>query len=157
MACQFTKSCRGCPAASYFSCFAKQSNQKKATPSPPPLRGSLRCSSNRAAAELALCAQTVLADFPRLACATRRWKRGISNAGFASIRLALCARSWFFKSRLWRFDLADKLGRRRALFELRSRPRFVRPARASCAYDLSFALADRKSESPCGTAAQFTC
>jgi len=54
----------GSPAAGYFSCFAKKSNQKKAIPNPPPLRGSLRCSAGQAAAELALRAQTVLADIP---------------------------------------------------------------------------------------------
>ena len=54
----------GSPAAGYFSYFAKKSNQKKAIPNSPPLRGSLRCSANQAAAELALRAQTVLADTP---------------------------------------------------------------------------------------------
>ncbi len=42
----------GSPAASHFSCFAKKSNQKKAAPSSPPLRGSLRYSRLKAAAEL---------------------------------------------------------------------------------------------------------
>ena len=44
----------GSPAAGYFSCFAKKSNQKKATPGSPVLRTPLRCSPRRAAAELAL-------------------------------------------------------------------------------------------------------
>ena len=48
----------------------------KRRPIPPPLRGSLRCSPSRAAAELGLWPQTVLADYPRLGCATRRRKRG---------------------------------------------------------------------------------
>ena len=42
----------GSPAASHFLCFAKESNQRKATPGSSPLRGSLRCSQTRAAAEL---------------------------------------------------------------------------------------------------------
>jgi len=41
--------------------------------------GSLRCSPSRAAAELALCAQTVLAEIPRLSCATRRQNKGVLN------------------------------------------------------------------------------
>ena len=43
----------GSPAASYFSCSAKKSNQKKAGPGSPALRASLRCSLHRAAAQLA--------------------------------------------------------------------------------------------------------
>jgi hypothetical protein len=54
----------GSPAASHLSCFAKISNQKKAIPNPPPLRGSLWYSSSQAAAELALRAQTVFAEIP---------------------------------------------------------------------------------------------
>ena len=70
----------GSPAAGYFSCFAKKSNQKKATPGSPVLRTSLRCSPCRAAAQLALAncarAQTVLADFSRPSCAARRLSGG---------------------------------------------------------------------------------
>jgi len=51
----------GSPAASHFSCFAKKSNQKKANPGLPPLRGSLEKPQTGGAAELALRAQTVLA------------------------------------------------------------------------------------------------
>jgi len=56
----------GSPAAGYFSCFAKKSNQKKAIPGLPPLRGSLDFSITSGAAELARSAarpraQTVLA------------------------------------------------------------------------------------------------
>ena len=40
----------GSPAADYFSCSAKKSNQKKAAPAEPVLRTSLRCSRDRAAA-----------------------------------------------------------------------------------------------------------
>jgi hypothetical protein len=42
----------------------KESNQRKGDPGLPPLRGSLRCSTAQAAAELALRAQTVLAETP---------------------------------------------------------------------------------------------
>ena len=42
----------GSPTASHFFCFAKKNNQKKANPNPPPLRGSLRCASSQAAAEI---------------------------------------------------------------------------------------------------------
>ena len=70
----------GSPAAGHFSCFAKKSNQKKATPGSPVLRTSLRCSPCRAAAQLALAncarAQTVLADFSRPSCAARRLSGG---------------------------------------------------------------------------------
>jgi hypothetical protein len=41
-----------------------KSNQKEGDLNPPPLRGSLRCSTGQAAAELALRAQTVLAGIP---------------------------------------------------------------------------------------------
>ena len=44
----------GCPAATYFLCFAKESKQRKATPGSSALRASLRCSQTRAAAELGL-------------------------------------------------------------------------------------------------------
>ena len=48
----------GSPAATYFSCFAKKSKQKKATPGEtPPDGGPLRYSTRRAAAELALVAK----------------------------------------------------------------------------------------------------
>ena len=53
----------GSPAASYFLLLRqKESNQRKGDPGLPPLRGSLRCSTGQAAAELALRAQTVLAE-----------------------------------------------------------------------------------------------
>ena len=55
------KTAGGSPAADYYSCFAKKSNQKKANPGLPPLRGSLAPSQTNGAAELALRAQTVLA------------------------------------------------------------------------------------------------
>jgi hypothetical protein len=48
----------GGPTASHFSCFAKKSNPKKATPDSPSLRDSLRCSSGQAAAQLALAGHT---------------------------------------------------------------------------------------------------
>ncbi len=51
----------------------------KRHPIPPPLRGTLHCSPSRAAAELGLRPQTVLADFPRLGSATRRRKRGMTK------------------------------------------------------------------------------
>ena len=55
----------GSPAASHFLLLRqKESNQRKGDPGLPPLRGALRCSTGQAAAELALRAQTVLADFP---------------------------------------------------------------------------------------------
>ena len=41
-------------SASYFSCFAKKSNQKKPAPGSPVLRTALCCSPRRAAAQLAL-------------------------------------------------------------------------------------------------------
>ena len=47
----------GCPAASYFLCFAKESNQRKATRGSSPRqkrRGALRYSKQQAAAELGL-------------------------------------------------------------------------------------------------------
>jgi hypothetical protein len=64
---------RGLPGSKLLS-FAspKESSQRKGDPGLPPLRGPLRCSTGQAAAELALRAQTVLAEIPRLACATRR-------------------------------------------------------------------------------------
>jgi hypothetical protein len=55
----------GSPAASYFLLLRqKESNQRKGDPGLPPLRGALRCSTGQAAAELALRAQTVLAEIP---------------------------------------------------------------------------------------------
>ena len=42
----------GGPAAAHFLCSAKESKQRKAAPSSPPLRGSLRYSVLKAAAEL---------------------------------------------------------------------------------------------------------
>ena len=54
----------------------KKVTKEKATPGLPVLRTSLCSSAKRAAAELALRAQTVLADFPRLACGARRRSRG---------------------------------------------------------------------------------
>ena len=55
----------GRPAASYFLLLRqKESNQRKGDPGLPPLRGSLRCSTGQAAEELALRAQTVLAEIP---------------------------------------------------------------------------------------------
>ena len=47
----------GCPAATYFLCFAKESRQRKATRGSSPRqkrRGALRCSRVKAAAELGL-------------------------------------------------------------------------------------------------------
>ena len=55
----------GSPTASHFFLLRqRKSNQKEGDPGAPPLRGSLRCSTGQAAAELALRAQTVLADYP---------------------------------------------------------------------------------------------
>ena len=60
----------GSPAASHFLLSRqKESNPRKRDPNPPPLRGSLRCSSGQAAAQLARSAtrpraQTVLAEIP---------------------------------------------------------------------------------------------
>ena len=45
---------RGCPAAPFFFCLPKRRRQEKGTPGSPPLRGALRYSDRRAAAELAL-------------------------------------------------------------------------------------------------------
>jgi hypothetical protein len=75
----------GSPAASHFFCLAKKSDQKKATQDPPPLRGSLRCSNDQAAAELALRAQTVLADSPWSFSATR-WRMMGGKNGFSGIQ-----------------------------------------------------------------------
>ena len=64
MACELNaKTAGGSPAASYLSCLAKKGNPKKSPPVCRPL-GTLRCSTGQAAAELALRAQTVLADTP---------------------------------------------------------------------------------------------
>jgi hypothetical protein len=73
----------GSPAAGIFLLLAQKKGTKenevsvqanlqvmpelKWHPIPPPLRGSLRCSPSRAAAELGRWPQTVLADFPGLA------------------------------------------------------------------------------------------
>jgi len=55
----------GSPAASHFFLLRqRKSNQKEGDPGLPPLRGTLRCSPGQAAAELALRAQTVLAEIP---------------------------------------------------------------------------------------------
>jgi hypothetical protein len=55
----------GSPAASHFFLLRqRKSNQKEGDPGLPPLRGALRCSTGQAAAELALRAQTVLAEIP---------------------------------------------------------------------------------------------
>jgi hypothetical protein len=48
----------------FFLLRQRKSNQKEGDPGLPPLRGSLRCSTGQAAAELALRAQTVLAEIP---------------------------------------------------------------------------------------------
>jgi hypothetical protein len=57
------KTAGGSPAASHFFLLRqRKSNQKEGDPGLPPLRGTLRCSAGQAAAELALRAQTVLAD-----------------------------------------------------------------------------------------------
>ena len=71
-------------SASDFLCFAKESNQRKATPegTAPSLRygAALRCSPPSAPAELAVAlrttAQTVLGDTPSGRCASRRPQRG---------------------------------------------------------------------------------
>ncbi len=42
----------------------KEGNRRKGDPGLPPLRDTLRCSTGQAAAELALRAQTVLAEIP---------------------------------------------------------------------------------------------
>jgi len=79
---------RSRPAGEHFCCFAKRSNQEKATreftkPGHLALRARLlRCSICRAAAQLAALreAQTVLAEFPRQTCAARRRTREIIGA-----------------------------------------------------------------------------
>ena len=71
-------------SASDFLCFAKESNQRKATPEgtalPLRYRAALRCSRPSAPAELAVAlrttAQTVLGDTPSGRCASRRPQRG---------------------------------------------------------------------------------
>ena len=70
----------GSPAASYFSCSAKKSNPKKAAPGSSALRAALRYSRVKAAAELALRAQTVLADGPFTRCVARRLARYFPRA-----------------------------------------------------------------------------
>jgi len=56
----------------------RKSNQKEGAPGSLLLRSTLCCSPKRAAAQLALRAQTVLAEFTRLCCAARQltgdWK-----------------------------------------------------------------------------------
>ncbi|SFN39209.1 hypothetical protein SAMN05660284_01380 [Formivibrio citricus] len=54
------------PAYGKGICLAK-SPSPLGEPAPAPLRGSLRCSQDAAAAQLGLRSQTVLAEFPRLA------------------------------------------------------------------------------------------
>jgi hypothetical protein len=49
---------------SLFLASPRKSNQKEGAPGLPLLRGTLRCSTGQAAAELALRAQTVLAEIP---------------------------------------------------------------------------------------------
>ena len=71
----------GGPAASYFLLLRQEKvTKEKATLFAAPFGGSLRCSRVRAAAQHALAncarAQTVLADYPRPRCATRRLGRG---------------------------------------------------------------------------------
>jgi len=68
--------CRGCPAGRLLFLLRQEKLTKRRRPHPPPLRGSLRCSPNRAAAELGLRPQTVLAEIPRPGCAARRWTKG---------------------------------------------------------------------------------
>ena len=59
------KTVGGSPTASHFFLLRqRKSNQKEGAPGLPPLRGALRCSTGQAAAELALRAQTVLAESP---------------------------------------------------------------------------------------------
>ena len=59
------KTAGGSPAAGHFLLLRqKESDPRKGDPSLPPLRGTLRCSTGQAAAELALRAQTVLAETP---------------------------------------------------------------------------------------------
>jgi len=54
----------------------KESKQRKGDPGSAPLRGSFRYSESRAAAELGLRPQTVLADCPRPSCVAQRLSRG---------------------------------------------------------------------------------
>jgi len=59
------KTVGGSPTASHFFLLRqRKSNQKEGDPGLPLLRGTLRCSTAQAAAELALRAQTVLAEIP---------------------------------------------------------------------------------------------
>ena len=115
--CFFLAQCRcfnfagGSPADSHFSCSVKKSNQKKAAPPHRPLRGfpallaqpggcatrvmtrlmvMLWAGDTGDAAEV--CADhTVLADFPRPRCATRRLRRGCSAGSSLCDWLALGA------------------------------------------------------------------
>ena len=52
------------PARRFLSLCGQRKESKKCRPGLPPLRGTLRCSTGQAAAELALRAQTVLAEIP---------------------------------------------------------------------------------------------
>jgi hypothetical protein len=71
--------CRGRPAGGILSLYGLKKSIQRKPPHSTALRfatGPLRCSPNRAAAKLALRAQTVLAEIPRLVCATRRQSKG---------------------------------------------------------------------------------
>jgi hypothetical protein len=78
---------RGLPGGKLLS-FAspKESNQRKGDPGSSALRAALYCSLAKAAAELALRAQTVLADRSLASCAARRLATGSSHA----TRVVLC-------------------------------------------------------------------
>jgi len=62
----------------------KKVAKEKATPRSAPLRGSLRYSASRAAAELGLRPQTVLADCPRPACVAQRLSWGPERRPWAT-------------------------------------------------------------------------
>ena len=64
----------------------KESNQRKGRPGSPALRAPLRYSTRRAAAELALRAQTVLAEFSRRICVARRLTGGLLASSVGNVR-----------------------------------------------------------------------
>ena len=84
----------GSPAAGYFLLFRqKKVTQEKATPFRRPLRGFPALLAKPGGCATRPCGpQTVLADFPRLGCATRRWKRGTSWQTIPTLALPLKGR-----------------------------------------------------------------
>ena len=70
----------GSPAATYLSCAAKKGKPTMAAPTEPPLRGFLRYSKRRVAAEIVRARSTrglrTVANIPRRLCVTRRFRKG---------------------------------------------------------------------------------